>query len=64
MAINKGFFAAGLICGALLALWGIWTILFPPVMDEPQGYSLIAIGLGVVLVGYVLAQKRAKDASP
>jgi hypothetical protein len=49
---------------SLLALFvivaGVWTLLTPPLNDEPQAYGLVGIGLFMVMIGYYLANRDRK----
>jgi hypothetical protein len=51
----------GGIIGLVVIINGVYIAAFPPVNDEPQGYTIIAIGIFVILATLHLTRNTDKE---
>jgi hypothetical protein len=53
----------GFFIGLFVIVNGIWLILTPPFGDEPLGYIIVAVGIGIpILVQYVAQLDEIREA--
>jgi tetrahydromethanopterin S-methyltransferase subunit E len=61
MDSNKMFLAGLVVLGLFVIVESILTIVMPPFGDEPQGYALVATGIFIIAIVFVLARRDRKS---
>ena len=61
MDSHKMFLIGLTILGLFIIVDSIWVIQKPPYGDEPIGYAMAAIGIYIIIIVYVLAQRNRKS---